>query len=298
MEIHVNTVRGVGPNDLANINGLNHYIGMRHIEPDAIPVLRIIPWVVGALIVGAVLVGIIGRRPLLYGWLGAFVIAGIVGMATFWWWEYDYGHNLDMAQAIIKVPGMSYQPPLIGSRQILNFTATSYPAVGGWLAGLAFVLGIGALLAGCTSGPRAIAYGKEECKYCHMLISDARDAAEMVTTKGRVYTYDAIECLVNDYLAQDSAGQTGFSSIWVSDYSRPSTLIPVLDARFLRGAPSASPMGRSLFALGPGADVARFERETGSRATSWKELLETARREHWSTPPQNAVGPELVHAAR
>jgi copper chaperone NosL len=145
MEIHVNTVRGVKDNDLQNINGLNHYIGMKHIEPDAIPVLRIIPWVVGALALSAVLVGVIGRRALVYGWLGTFVAAGATGMATFWWWEYDYGHHLDMAQAIIKVPGMSYQPPLIGSRQILNFTATSYPAIGGWLAALAFLLGVAAL---------------------------------------------------------------------------------------------------------------------------------------------------------
>jgi copper chaperone NosL len=29
---------------------------------------------------------------------------------------------------------MSYQPPLLGSKQLLNFRATSWPGVGGWIA--------------------------------------------------------------------------------------------------------------------------------------------------------------------
>lgn len=57
-------------------------------------------------------------------------------------WEYDYGHDLDPTAAIV-VPGMSYQPPLFGSKQLLNFTAHSYPDTGGWVvigAGLLTVL--------------------------------------------------------------------------------------------------------------------------------------------------------------
>ena len=39
-----------------------------------------------------------------------------------------------MKRAAIKVPGMSYQPPLIGGKQLLNFHATSWPDAGGWAA--------------------------------------------------------------------------------------------------------------------------------------------------------------------
>ena len=81
---------------------------------------------------------------LLVGWLASFAIAGAAGMAEFYMWSYDYGHNL-ADDAVIKVPGMSYQPPLIGSKQLLNFTADSWPAAGSWLAFAAFALGIIAL---------------------------------------------------------------------------------------------------------------------------------------------------------
>jgi hypothetical protein len=73
-------------------------------------------------------------------------------MWDFWKWEYTYGHDLDFAHAIIKVPGMTYQPPLIGSKQLLNFTATSWPASGTFVLALAFVLGVCALV---VTGPPA-----------------------------------------------------------------------------------------------------------------------------------------------
>jgi copper chaperone NosL len=36
--------------------------------------------------------------------------------------------------APIKVPGMTYQPPLLGSKQLLNINATSLPHIGFYFA--------------------------------------------------------------------------------------------------------------------------------------------------------------------
>lgn len=141
MDIHARTVRGAKEHDLENINNLNHYIGMKTIEPEEITELRVIPWLIGGLGVAGFIVALVGRRSFLLVWLAAFLVLGLVGMWDFWHWEYDYGHNLDFEHAIIKVPGMTYQPPLIGSKQLLNFTATSWPATGAILLGVAFVLG-------------------------------------------------------------------------------------------------------------------------------------------------------------
>lgn len=134
MYIWAHTVAGIGPNDLQNINGLNHYIGMQRIEPDAIPELRVMrPGILAMSALGLV-AAFLGRRRLMRAWAIIVVAAAMVGLADFWRWEYDYGHNLDLEHAPITVPGMSYQPPLIGSKALLNFTATSLPATGGLLA--------------------------------------------------------------------------------------------------------------------------------------------------------------------
>ena len=152
MVIRINTVTGARPNDLANINELNHYIGMKIIDPAAIPELRFMPWIVGALVVLGLLAAAVGRRGITWAWLSGIALFAIAGLADFWRWTYDFGHNLDTEHAIIKVPGMVYQPPIIGSKQILNFTATSWPASGTWLAALAVVLGLVALFLGGRRG--------------------------------------------------------------------------------------------------------------------------------------------------
>jgi len=136
--IKANTIQGKGANDLATINELNHYIGMKEIDPDAVPELRVMPWAIAVLAVLGLGAAAIGRPAALIAWLGVFAVAGAAGMVQFWRWGYDYGHHL-APDAIIKVPGMAYQPPLLGTKQMLNFTATSWPAVGGYVAGAAFL---------------------------------------------------------------------------------------------------------------------------------------------------------------
>jgi copper chaperone NosL len=148
MRIWLDAITGLKPNDLGSINNLNHYIGMKPIEPDSIPELRYMPVIVGLLVATGAAVALAGRRALAWIWLGAFVLLGIAGMVDFYRWGYDYGHDLDQENAIIKVPGMTYQPPLIGSKKLLNFTATSLPAAGAIIATLSLGLGVAALLIG------------------------------------------------------------------------------------------------------------------------------------------------------
>jgi copper chaperone NosL len=143
MFVWIDTITGQKPNDLHSINGLNHYIGMKAIVPDSIPELKVMPWVVATLMVLGLAVAAAGRRSLLLAWTTLFAIVAAAGFVDFWYWGYDYGHNLDPTAAI-RVPGMSYQPPVLGSKQLLNFTAHSWPGIGGWT--LAVALGIAACL--------------------------------------------------------------------------------------------------------------------------------------------------------
>lgn len=129
LNIRIDTIEGKAAHDLKNINGLNHYIGMKEIVPDSIPELKIMPWFFGFLIVTGLLIAWKGNRKWVMGWLLFFVVMAIAGLVDFYLWEYDYGHNLN-PDAAIKIPGMSYQPPLIGTKQLLNMKTTSLPHIG------------------------------------------------------------------------------------------------------------------------------------------------------------------------
>lgn len=133
MYIWVNRMTGEKPQDLKSINGLNHYIGMKEIVPESFPELRYMPIAVGGLIGLGLLAAVWGHRKVLYAWTAVFALGAVAGLADFWRWGYRYGHELN-PRAAIKIEGMNYQPPLLGSKQLLNFYATSWPGIGGWIA--------------------------------------------------------------------------------------------------------------------------------------------------------------------
>lgn len=133
MNITVDNIQGKQKNDLQNINGLNHYIGMKAINPDSIPELKIMPFIFGFLIISGLVIAGVGNKKWILYWLGLFVLLAIAGLVDFYIWGYDYGHNLS-PDAPIKVPGMTYQPPLLGSKQLLNINATSVPHIGFYIS--------------------------------------------------------------------------------------------------------------------------------------------------------------------
>jgi copper chaperone NosL len=264
MYIRLHTIEGVGEHDLDNINTVNHYIGMKTIESDAIPELKFMPWIVAGLIAAGVVVAASGRRRLLVGWLASFALLGAAGLYDFWRWSYDYGHNLDFEKAVIVIPGMSYQPPLIGTKVLLNFTATSWPALGGLAAGIAFLLGAAALFisfrgmrrgsrgiavlgtalaaSACASAPH-IAFGVDTCAECRMAIADRRFGAVLVTHTGKSMTFDSVDCLL-EYLERNPSPDA--RGTWVMDASRPGMLIPAATALFVRQGALRPPMGTTV----------------------------------------------------
>ncbi len=139
MYIWINKIDGDTPGTLQNINILNHYVGMKYIEPDAIPELKYFPYIVMALAGLGLLAALFNRRQLYLGWAVLLIVLAILGIYDFYLWEYDYGHSLS-DNAPIKIPGASFQPPLLGTKLILNFVAKSFPHIGGYFAGLAILL--------------------------------------------------------------------------------------------------------------------------------------------------------------
>ena len=151
MNIHINDFSDVHPHDIKNINLMNHYVGMQYI-PDAIPEFKIFP--AGILITSFIglLIGWKGNYKWFLAWFVLMILLSSAGMYDFYLWEHDYGHNLD-PKAIMKFTNkdgtvMGFQPPLFGTRDILNFKAHSYPQFGALFLALGIASGFAAYLVG------------------------------------------------------------------------------------------------------------------------------------------------------
>lgn len=135
MDIHINKIADMNPNDIKNINIMNHYVGMKDI-PEKIPEFDVFPYVLGFMILTGFIVAFMGNYKWYLGWFIMASIIGIAGMYDFYLWEYDYGNNLSQ-KAAIKFTNpdgspLAYQPPLWGTKTILNFVAHSYPRLGAY----------------------------------------------------------------------------------------------------------------------------------------------------------------------
>ena len=136
MDIHINKFTDTNEFDIKNINLLNHYVGMQVI-PNTIPKFKFFPLVVGVMITLGVLIGLFGNYRLFLVWFILMCLLGAAGMYDFYIWEHNYGHNLN-PKAILQFTNpdgtiMGFQPPLFGSKDILNFKAHSYPRTGAYL---------------------------------------------------------------------------------------------------------------------------------------------------------------------
>jgi len=126
--IHADKLSG----DVDIINGLNNYIGMKPLHEDDFIEFTVLPYALAALGLIGLLAAAINRKKIFFTWVILFGLFGVITIIRFYLWLYDYGHNLN-PNAPIQVPGMSYQPPMLGYKQLLNFGAYSIPAIGGWI---------------------------------------------------------------------------------------------------------------------------------------------------------------------
>ena len=153
LNIHINTLSdGNNPNDVKNIDLLNHYIGMKHLPMD-MPEFKKFPIVIIVMSLFAFIIAFAGKRSLYLTWVVVMVVLGIAGIYDFYQWLFEYGHNLDpnaILQFLDKSGNpMAYQPPVIGTKKLLNFTVHSYPALGAYMMALSMA---SALMAFIKSG--------------------------------------------------------------------------------------------------------------------------------------------------
>lgn len=136
MDIWFNKITDEQPNDVKNINLMNHYVGMKEI-PEHLPEFDLFPPIVVAMVVIGVLIGLFAKPKWYLAWFVVMSLLGAAGVYDFYLWEYDYGHDLN-PKAIMKFTNpdgsiMGFQPPLWGTKHILNFVAYSYPRTGAYL---------------------------------------------------------------------------------------------------------------------------------------------------------------------
>jgi copper chaperone NosL len=285
MKVWLNNITG----DIDIINGLNHYIGMRHITVAMFPEFSFLKYVVGFYILLGLIIAAIGNRKVLFWYIIFTLFGGVFAMYDYYRWGYEYGHNLDET-APIKVPGLTYQPPMLGHKRLLNFDAYSYPDIGGWIiiaaASAIFIvwfidwyrahkkklkLSSAFFLVSCSTEPEPLKLGKDVCHLCKMGIADARFGGEVITKKGKVFKFDDIGCMIR-FIKSGEVEQKDISQTVVVNYEKQNDFLKTDKAVFLVGEAIKSPMNFNVAAF-TNAEAANKAIQSGKILT-WNELYQ------------------------
>ena len=292
MNIWLNDIKG----EIDIINGLNHYIGMRNIKPEMFPEFEFLGYIVAFYILLGLTVAVIGKRKILFWYLVFTAFGGLFALYDFYRWGYEYGHNLDDT-APIKVPGLSYQPPIIGHKRLLNFDAYSFPDIGGWIvigaASIFFAvwfydwyrnhkkktgIPIGAAAAvltvffvSCSAQPEPFKYGTDACHTCKMGIVDTKFGNEIITKKGKLYKFDDIGCTIR-FMKSGSLQQKDIAQTVVINYEKKNEFLDVNTASFAVSEEIKSPMNFNTAAFADKEAATKFLAGKNGNIFNWNEI--------------------------
>ena len=146
-------VAGNGGQDLAEINTLNHYIGMKPIAQADFLEMKVLPFAIGVFALLALRAAAIGRIVTVIDLAVLFLYFGMFSLGSFAYRLYTYGHHLD-PQAPMKIT--PFMPVVVGSQQIANFVQTSLPLAGTICMGAFFMLLVAVLVSSAREARREV----------------------------------------------------------------------------------------------------------------------------------------------
>lgn len=124
----------------------------------------------------------------------------------------------------------------------------------------------------CSVGPERLRYGVDACHTCKMTLVDKKFGAEVVTGKGKVFTFDDVNCMVN-FLNSGEVQERDVAYRLVVDYSTPEKLIPAGDAFYVKSSQIRSPMASEIAAFESESDMREQLRSWQGIYLTWGELV-------------------------
>lgn len=124
------------------------------------------------------------------------------------------------------------------------------------------------LFISCKVEPKEINFGQDACHYCKMTIVDKPFASEIVNSKGKVYMYDAIECMIKNLENENIDAKMYL----VFDFKNPNQFINALEAYYVISDKIKSPMGENLAAFNSKSSSEKFIENNGGKLYKWTEI--------------------------
>lgn len=148
VSVYTHDVRG----DVSEVDGLNHYIGMAPLAQAAEFERSIAPYAIVIFIIMGIAAIFLRQKwaPLL---LVPIILFPIVVFVDLFAWLYYFGHNLDPTAALSGAID-EFTPAILGRGVVGQFTTDAMMGLGWWIAVVAAVLALAAIVINFRKAPR------------------------------------------------------------------------------------------------------------------------------------------------
>lgn len=131
------------------------------------------------------------------------------------------------------------------------------------------------LLAGmmaCSTSPVPLRFGQDGCDFCKMTLMDQKFGAEIVTTKGKIYRFDDVNCMMQ-FLDQQSVPDREVQHRLVVDFTTPGVLVEAPTAHYVKSPFVKSPMGSEVAAFAHYDSMNVYRQKWKGIYLTWGELV-------------------------
>ena len=123
----------------------------------------------------------------------------------------------------------------------------------------------------CSRDPEQLQYGKDACHTCKMTLMDKKFGAELVTSKGKVYKFDDMNCMLNFINSGYLEGEQLQYKL-VIDYTQPGKFVSAENAFYLKSDEIRSPMASGVAAFESEKVMYKYKLKLKAIDMTWGEL--------------------------
>jgi copper chaperone NosL len=124
----------------------------------------------------------------------------------------------------------------------------------------------------CNTQPEALIPGKDICVHCKMPVADTRFGAELISSKGKIYKFDDINCMLQ-WKKNGGGSNVDFKHILVVNYFNPIDLMQADKAVYLKSDKIRTPMNSGFAAFSKEEEAKNLQQEIGGTLVSWQQVV-------------------------
>ncbi len=127
-------------------------------------------------------------------------------------------------------------------------------------------------LAACSTKPKPIIFGTDNCDFCKMTISDTRYGAELVTKKGKVFKFDDVHC-IKAFIKKGDVEPANTASTWLVDFDGNGNLLDAHKAYMLKHESLKSPMNSGIATFEKLENLRKINLNNSGTELKWDDYL-------------------------